>query len=150
MATAQGRRVKTSRVETTGPAAALVLTPDRATLRADGEDCALVTVSARDSEGRQVPTASDVVEFELSGPGKIIGVGNGDPACHEPDKGTPPQSLQWLRRRSSSSPPSPPGPLTLTARAPAVVPPPQRSPSRPPPSPRRAMMNLPCDSSTRG
>ena len=26
-----------------------------------------------------------MIHFELSGPGKIIGVGNGDPSCHEPD-----------------------------------------------------------------
>jgi beta-galactosidase len=35
-----------------------------------------------------MPTASNEVSFELSGPGKIIGVGNGDPSCHEPDKAT--------------------------------------------------------------
>jgi beta-galactosidase len=26
-----------------------------------------------------------LIQFELSGPGKILGVGNGDPSCHEPD-----------------------------------------------------------------
>ena len=26
------------------------------------------------------------VSFSLSGPGRIIGVGNGDPSCHETDK----------------------------------------------------------------
>jgi len=33
-----------------------------------------------------VPTASNKVQFTVEGPGKIIGVGNGDPSCHEPDK----------------------------------------------------------------
>jgi beta-galactosidase len=32
-----------------------------------------------------VPVAGNLVNFELSGPGKILGVGNGDPSCHEPD-----------------------------------------------------------------
>ena len=27
-----------------------------------------------------------LIHFELKGPGKIIGVGNGDPSSHEPDK----------------------------------------------------------------
>jgi hypothetical protein len=26
------------------------------------------------------------INFTIEGAGKIIGVGNGDPACHEPDK----------------------------------------------------------------
>jgi len=32
-----------------------------------------------------VPTADNPVQFSLEGPGRIIGVGNGDPSCHEPD-----------------------------------------------------------------
>jgi beta-galactosidase len=30
--------------------------------------------------------ADNEILFQLSGPGKIIGVGNGDPSSHEPDK----------------------------------------------------------------
>lgn len=116
-----GKLVRTTKVETTGPAAALTLTPDRATIRADGEDCALVTVSAVDTEGRTVPTANDAVEFELSGPGRIIGVGNGDPACHEPDQGTR-RSLfngyaQVIVQTTKQA-----GAVTLTARAPGRKP----------------------------
>jgi beta-galactosidase len=53
-----------------------------------------VAVSVSDSKGRTVPTASDHVSFEIDGPGKILGVGNGDPSCHEPDTfvGTLPSS----------------------------------------------------------
>jgi beta-galactosidase len=29
--------------------------------------------------------ATNHIDLELAGPGKIIGVGNGDPSCHEPD-----------------------------------------------------------------
>lgn len=116
-----GQRVSSAKVETTGPSAALVLTPDRATLRGDGEDCALVTVSARDAEGRTVPTAGDAVEFELSGPGRIIGVGNGDPSCHEPDQGRR-RSLfngyaQVIVQTTQAA-----GPIVLTARAPGLPP----------------------------
>jgi beta-galactosidase len=32
-----------------------------------------------------VPTATNPIQFSLEGPGRIIGVGNGDPSCHEPD-----------------------------------------------------------------
>ena len=34
-----------------------------------------------------MPVASNEVTFEVTGAGKLIGVGNGDPSCHESDKG---------------------------------------------------------------
>jgi beta-galactosidase len=80
-----GKLIVETKVETTGEAASVQLEPDRATLRADGEDVSVITVSVRDAQGRIVPVASNLVEFQLEGAGKIIGVGNGDPSCHEPD-----------------------------------------------------------------
>jgi beta-galactosidase len=41
-----------------------------------------------DEKGRTVPTAGNMVRFSVTGPGKILGVGNGDSSCHEPDKAT--------------------------------------------------------------
>jgi beta-galactosidase len=61
------------------------LAPDRANITADGRDLSVITVSIADKHGRTVPTAGNHIHFDLSGPGKIIGVGNGDPSCHEPD-----------------------------------------------------------------
>ena len=59
--------------------------PDRKTINADGEDVAVFTVSALDAQGRVVPVAQNKINFAIEGAGKIIGVGNGDPSCHEPD-----------------------------------------------------------------
>jgi beta-galactosidase len=73
-------------VETTGEAAALALVPDRTALAADGADLAWVAVSVVDAQGRIVPTAGNRVRFSVSGPGNILGVGNGDSSCYEPDK----------------------------------------------------------------
>jgi Beta-galactosidase/beta-glucuronidase len=81
-----GKLVLTERRETTGPAVALRLTADRTTLAADGEDVVLIKVEALDSHGRPVPTANDKLAFTVSGSGKLIGVGNGDPNCLESDK----------------------------------------------------------------
>ena len=67
-------------------ARALRLTPDRAALAGDGRDAVPVTVEALDARGRPVPTANLPVSFEIAG-GRIIGVGNGDPNSHEPEKG---------------------------------------------------------------
>lgn len=80
-----GRMVAETVVETTGAPASVRLTSDVPGVRADGEDLAVVTVAIVDAGGRVVPTASLPVSFTLAGPGRIIGVGNGDPASHEPD-----------------------------------------------------------------
>jgi beta-galactosidase len=74
-----------TKVETTGAPAAVRLSADRSTISADREDCSVVTVSVTDAQGRIVPLAHDPVHFTISGAGRIIGVGNGDPICHEPD-----------------------------------------------------------------
>ncbi len=81
-----GTVVSSTEVETTGAPDFVDLKPDRNTIAADGEDLSIITVSVRDEPGRVVPTASNLVHFEIQGPGKIIGVGNGDPSCHEPDQ----------------------------------------------------------------
>jgi len=82
-----GKEIAHYVVETTGEPVALRLTPDRKTLAGDGCDALPVTVEALDAQGRPVPTANQSVAFEISGPGQIIGVGNGDPNSHEPEKG---------------------------------------------------------------
>jgi beta-galactosidase len=81
-----GKVVLTERRETVGEAARLVVETSKATLRADGQDCAQVNVRVVDAKGMTVPTAGDMLTFAVEGPGKVIGVGNGDPSCHEPDK----------------------------------------------------------------
>jgi beta-galactosidase len=73
------------RVETTGAPAALKLTADRTIINPDGEDVSVITVAVTDEQGRVVPIADNLVNFEISGRGRIIGVGNGDPSSHEPD-----------------------------------------------------------------
>jgi beta-galactosidase len=39
-----------------------------------------------DAKGRAVPNAGNMVRFTVTGAGSVLGVGNGDPSCHEPDK----------------------------------------------------------------
>lgn len=73
-------------VETTARAEALVLTPDRSVVTADGKDGTVINVEVRDDKGRLVPDAGHLIHFAVSDDAKIIGVGNGDPSCHEPDQ----------------------------------------------------------------
>jgi hypothetical protein len=55
--------------------------------KANRDDALPVTVETLDKDGRPVPTANLPVEFEIIGLGAIIGLGNGDPTSHEPEKG---------------------------------------------------------------
>jgi beta-galactosidase len=80
-----GRQI-TQHVRTAGPAARIVLESDRPSIRADGEDVALVKVSMVDAENVFIPTAGKLIEFRVTGAGSQLGVGNGDPSCHESDK----------------------------------------------------------------
>jgi beta-galactosidase len=80
-------RVLTDVRETTGPAARILLRSDRAQIDANGEDVSVVAVDIVDSQGRLMPIALDEVTFRVSGAGRLIGVGNGDPSSHESDRG---------------------------------------------------------------
>ena len=104
---AAGKVIAETKVETTGEPVAIQLIPawwgERPrepesndvrrlagtlappTLRADGQDVSVFTVSAVDAQGRVVPVAQNKIHFAVEGAGNIIGVGNGDPSCHEPD-----------------------------------------------------------------
>ncbi|HVM47949.1 MAG TPA: beta-galactosidase GalA [Candidatus Acidoferrum sp.] len=80
-----GQLIAETKVETTGAPAAVQLLPDRSTINADGEDVSIITVAVTDAQGRVVPVANNHVRFSIDGPGRLLGVGNGDPSCHEPD-----------------------------------------------------------------
>ena len=80
--------VMTAKRETTGSPATLVMNADRTELSADGEDVAMFSVEVHDAQGRVVPITDNQVTFAVSGGGKLIGVGNGDPTDHQSDKGT--------------------------------------------------------------
>jgi beta-galactosidase len=81
-----GKLALTEERATTGPAVTLRLTAERTEIDGDGEDVAVLTVSAVDGQGRAVPTADVLVDLKVTGEGALIGVGNGDPNCQESDK----------------------------------------------------------------
>src|ERR1035441_10654831 len=68
-----GKLALTARRETTGSPAALVVTPDRKQIAADGEDVAMFAVEVRDAQGRLVPVTSNNVMFKISGSGRSTG-----------------------------------------------------------------------------
>ena len=75
--------VLTKEVRTAESPAKIVLIPDRQTIKADGADLSFVTVKVVDRNGTLVPLANDLIRFELTGPGSIAGVDNGNQISHE-------------------------------------------------------------------
>jgi beta-galactosidase len=116
--TRNGQSFQTT-VETTGAPAAIALEPDRTTLTADGADVSLVAVKIVDAQGRTVPVATNPVTFNLTGPGRLLGVGNGDPASHEPDKANHRTAFNGLCLAIIQSG-SKPGPIRIQASSPGL------------------------------
>ncbi|MEA1673171.1 DUF4982 domain-containing protein [Nitrospirillum sp. BR 11163] len=118
---AGGKVTARTQVETTGPAVALKLTPDRDRLRGDGLDATPVTVEAVDAQGRPVPLAQDLVTFAIQG-GDIIGLGNGDPNSTASEKGDRRALFNGLAQVIVRTQMDGAGSLKLTAAAPGLKP----------------------------
>lgn len=70
------------------PAGGGAIPKDCMTLTANGEDLLFVEISAVDEKGCPVENASDYVEVEIAGPGRLVGLDNGDSTDYDPYKGT--------------------------------------------------------------
>ena len=94
VARTNGKVVARHRIETTGEAVRLRLTPEytssntsstrkkgsaeAGSWQADGSDLIHLRVEALDSKGRRVPGVNSLVQFQLTGDARIVGVSNGD------------------------------------------------------------------------
>jgi beta-galactosidase len=65
-------------MKTTGPASRLLMKADHDTIKAGGQDLSFITVTVSDKQGLLVPRSKNRVSFEISGPGEIVAVDNGD------------------------------------------------------------------------
>jgi beta-galactosidase len=82
-----GKAVASDLHVTTGPVAAMTAAVEKTpAIRGDGRDLYVVNVSLRDAKGNLAPRADNLLRLCLKGHGQLIGVGNGDPASHEPDR----------------------------------------------------------------
>lgn len=78
-----GKAVARHRIETTGEAKRLQLTPDAIQWQADGTDLMHVRVYAVDGKGRRVWSAQDELTFSVEGDARIVAVDNGNIYSHE-------------------------------------------------------------------
>jgi beta-galactosidase len=75
-----GKETASQTIKTVGKPAAIRLTADRSVIRASRNDLAYIKTEVVDADGNVIPFADDVkVKFEISGQGKLAGVGNGSP-----------------------------------------------------------------------
>ena len=103
-------------LRTAGPARRIALAPDATQLKADGRDICHLEFDIVDEQGVRLPGAEHEVTFDVEGPGRIIGIENGnlssldDPKdlVHKAYRGRGLAILQATRR---------PGQIRLTARA---------------------------------
>jgi beta-galactosidase len=111
----------TTKRETTGAAAKLVMTADRTEISADGEDVAFFAVEVQDAQGRVVPITETQVTFKVSGEGKLVGTGNGDPTNQESDKGSSRKAFSGLCMGIAQASKTA-GKITVEASSPGLAP----------------------------
>ncbi len=73
-----GKVVARHKIETTGKAVRLIVTPDNSHWQADGMDLQHVRIEAVDKKGRRVSMAQDELTFSVEGDARIVAVTNGD------------------------------------------------------------------------
>jgi beta-galactosidase len=78
-----GEIVLTQSLTTTGAPASIRLKADRKTILADHRDVVHLVVEIIDADGNIVPTADNRVFFKVDGPGRLIGVSNGNRRDHD-------------------------------------------------------------------
>ena len=81
-----GKKIITDKVQTTGEAVMIKLASDKNKITANGSSLAMITVDVLDRSGLHVPTADAEMTFSIKGPGRIVGVGNGNPTSLEKDR----------------------------------------------------------------
>ena len=80
---APNERTLAARLKTVAAPVKILLVPDTTTLKADAHDVALVEVSLLDQHDNRALLADNLVHFEVSGEGRIIGIDNGDASSLE-------------------------------------------------------------------
>lgn len=90
-----GKKVAEEVVRTAGAPASLKINADRTAISGDGRDLSVVNVSVLDSRGTFVPTACVPVTITVSGPVRILGAGNGDPAFRSKERPEDPSARSF-------------------------------------------------------
>lgn len=112
-----GKIVADYELRTAGKPAKIVLAVDKNTIANDWNDVAFVQVTVTDENGTILPTANDLISFQVSGAGVIAAVDSADFNSHEPYQAVERKAFQgmcfaMLKANANS------GKIKLTATAP--------------------------------
>jgi beta-galactosidase len=124
-----GRELCRYLLQTAGTPARIELLPDTKQLRADGKDVCHVEFRIVDAQGVRAPDAGSEVSFALTGPGNILGLGNGDANSVEDCKANTHRAFQG-RGLAILQTTAAPGDITVQATAPGLEPASVTLPSR--------------------
>ena len=91
-----GNEIARDKITTAGQPAGVRLIKEEHAIAADGKDLTYIYYEIVDSEGNVVPTANNLVRFQLHGQGQLVGVDNGEQASRERYKAQADGS--WIRR----------------------------------------------------
>lgn len=116
-----GNQVAEKIVKTAGKPHHLVVTPNRDTIAADGDELVYFTVQVADKDGNIVPDDSRMVSFKVDGAGQFEATANGDPTCLLPFQ-NPKMKLFSGAATAIARSATTPGTLRFTATAPGVRP----------------------------
>jgi len=108
-------------LKSAGAANRIVLEPDVTQLRADGKDVSQVEFDVVDAQGVRNPGATGELTFSVSGPGCILGLGNGDVTNSEPVQGPKHKAFEG-RGLAIIQSSTTPGPISLSVSAPGLQP----------------------------
>jgi beta-galactosidase len=117
--TVDGNDAPSYTLQTAGAPSRIELLPDTNQLRADGKDVSQIEYRIVDTNGILVPDAGAEVRFDLSGPAKILGIGNGDVNNSENNQADTHRAFQG-RGLAIIQTTTNPGPITLQASAPGL------------------------------
>ena len=81
-----GKQIAEEILKTADQPYQLKLTPDRTTIKANGEDLSYILVEVYDKNGNLCPLANNKIKIDIKGKAHIEGVGNGNPQSFEPFK----------------------------------------------------------------
>jgi beta-galactosidase len=116
-----GKVVATDELRTAGEPAKIILTADKKEIADDWNGVCEITAKVTDKNGIIVPTAGDLISFQISGDGTIAAVDNADNSSHESFQADERRAFQgrcvaFVKANSDS------GKITLTASAPGLKP----------------------------
>jgi beta-galactosidase len=107
-------------VKTTDEPVRLEASTDRDEIWADGKDLAFITVRITDKNGLTVPTATNPIQFKITGPGEIVATDNGDPTNLVPFPSHEREAFNGLALVIIRSKPGDSGSITITAKSPEL------------------------------